>query len=72
MARTVAAAYRRWIRQYAGERALVVWYSVIPIESIVRQAERIRRGGGVRISIEEAQRKDHISALGKLSWLSSA
>jgi uncharacterized protein (DUF2252 family) len=65
--RSVAAAYRHWIRRYAAQRALMVWYSVIPIEAIIEQAERVRRGGGVRVSIEEAQRKDHIAALGKLS-----
>ena len=66
-ARAVGAAYRAWIRRYAGERALMVWYSVIPIEAIIEQAERVRRRGGVRISIEEAQRKDHLAALGRLS-----
>ncbi len=68
MARHVAASYRRWMREYAARRAIVVWYSVIPIEALIEQAERLRRGaGGLRISIEDAQRRDHLAALGKLS-----
>jgi uncharacterized protein (DUF2252 family) len=65
--RTVAATYRRWVRRYAGERALEVWYAHIPIETIVARAEEARRRAGLRISIEEAQRRDHLAALGKLS-----
>jgi uncharacterized protein (DUF2252 family) len=67
IARAAATAYRTWIRRYAGRRALQVWYSMIPIESIIEQAERIRLGHGIRISIEEARRRDHVAALGRLS-----
>jgi len=67
MARRAAASYRTWIRTYAGQRALLVWYSVIPIETILQQLGQVRRRGGMRLSIEEAQRRDHLAALGKLS-----
>ena len=67
MARRAAASYRTWMQKYATERALVVWYSVIPIEAILRRVELLRRLGGMRISIEEAQRRDHLAALGRLS-----
>ena len=67
MARSVGRAYRTWIRRYAGMRALLVWYSAIPIEQIIERVERARRNAGLRISIADAQRRDHMAALGKLS-----
>jgi uncharacterized protein (DUF2252 family) len=67
MARHVAHAYRGWIRRYAGRRALDVWYAHIPIEAIIERVEEARRRVGIRISIDEARRKDHLAALGKLS-----
>ncbi len=71
MARIVAWQYRKWMRRYAGMRALQVWYAAIPIESIIERVERARAavGGrpGIEISMEEARRKDHMAALGKLS-----
>ena len=71
MARIVSWQYRRWIRRYAGMRALQVWYAAIPIESIIERVERAREivGGppGLEISMVEARRKDHMAALGKLS-----
>jgi len=71
MGRVVAWKYRTWMRRYAGMRALQVWYAAIPIESILEHVERAREiaGGrsGLEISIEEARRKDHMAALGKLS-----
>ena len=71
MGRIVAWQYRRWIRRYAGMRALQVWYAAIPIESIIERVERARDvvGGrpGLEISMAEARRKDHMAALGKLS-----
>ena len=71
MARVVAWQYRRWMRRYAGMRALQVWYATIPIESIIERVEAARTiaGGaaGIRISMAEARRKDHMAALGKLS-----
>ncbi len=71
MGRIVAWQYRKWMRRYAGMRALQVWYAAIPIESIIERVERAREviGGrrGLEISMEEARRKDHMAALGKLS-----
>ncbi|MFL5722751.1 MAG: DUF2252 domain-containing protein [Chloroflexota bacterium] len=72
MARLASWQYRRWIRRYAGMRALQVWYAAIPIESIIDRVEAARalRGKGtaaIDISIEEARRKDHMAAFGKLS-----
>jgi uncharacterized protein (DUF2252 family) len=67
VARVAAASYRQWIRRYAGMRALQVWYSVIPIESILERVERARRRAIIDISIEAASRRDHLAALGKLS-----
>jgi uncharacterized protein (DUF2252 family) len=67
MARTVAWEYRRMIRAYAGMRALQVWYAAIPIETIIKRVERARDHGELAISIDEARRRDHIRALGKLS-----
>ncbi len=67
LARTVARTYRLWIRRYAGQRALLVWYAHIPIETIVQRIEQAGRRGGLEISIEDAQRRDHLAALGKLS-----
>ncbi len=73
MARTVAWSYRRWTRTYAGMRALQVWYAAIPIESIIERVERARERARARLSanlsidIDEARRRDHLRALGKLS-----
>jgi Uncharacterized protein conserved in bacteria (DUF2252) len=71
MARVVAWQYRRWMRRYAGMRALQVWYAAIPIESIIERVEAARTiaGGaaGIQISIDEARRRDHMAAFGKLS-----
>jgi uncharacterized protein (DUF2252 family) len=69
MARIVGWSYRKWMRRYAGMRALQVWYAAIPIESIIARVERARATErlGLAISIEEAKRKDHLAALGKLS-----
>jgi uncharacterized protein (DUF2252 family) len=71
MARVVSWRYRRWMRRYAGMRALQVWYAAIPIESIIERVEAARAlpGGvaGIEISMDEARRKDHMAALGKLS-----
>jgi uncharacterized protein (DUF2252 family) len=67
MARKAAYAYRRWMRAYAGMRALDVWYDHIPIEAIIERAEQARRRATLGISIDVAQRRDHMAALGKLS-----
>ena len=42
MARVVSWRYRRWMRRYAGMRALQVWYAAIPIESIIERVEAAR------------------------------
>lgn len=65
-ARRTASTYRRWIRQFAQMRALSVWYAAIPIESMLEQVARSPRSG-LRISVEDALRHDHLGALGKLS-----
>jgi len=67
MARTAAWEYRRWMRTYAGMRALQVWYAAIPIESIIERVERARDRVNLDIDIEEARRRDHMRALGKLT-----
>lgn len=69
MARTVSRFYRRWMRRYAGMRALLVWYAAIPFETILERVEATRVGkrAAMDVSIEAARRRDHISALGKLS-----
>ncbi len=67
MAWTAARSYRRWIRSYAGMKALDVWYAHIPITEIMRKVEDARRKTGLRISLQDAQRRDHMAALGKLS-----
>ena len=67
MARIVAWDYRRWMRTYAGMRALQVWYATIPIESIIERVERARDRAHLDITIDEARRRDHLRALGKLS-----
>jgi uncharacterized protein (DUF2252 family) len=67
MARHAARAYRSWIRRYAGMRALDVWYDHIPIETIIARVEQARSRAGLVISIDDAQRRDHMAALGKLS-----
>ena len=67
MARIAAMSYRAWIRRYAGQRALEVWYSHIPVQAIIDRVQATRERHGLRISIAEAQRRDHLAALGKLS-----
>ena len=67
MARLVAWEYRRWIRRYAGMRALMVWYAAIPIESILARVEQARDRADIAIDIEEARSRDHMRSLGKLS-----
>ena len=57
MARKAAYAYRRWMRTYAGMRALDVWYDHIPIEAIIERAEQARRRATRGISIDAAQRR---------------
>jgi uncharacterized protein (DUF2252 family) len=66
-ARAVASEYRRWIRIYAGMRALQVWYAAIPIEAILKRVERERLRTDILSDVDAARRRDHISALGKLS-----
>ncbi|HEY8169019.1 MAG TPA: DUF2252 domain-containing protein [Candidatus Limnocylindrales bacterium] len=70
VARHVGRVYRETIRRFAGMRALEVWYAVLDVERVIAEAEaarahRYRRA--IDISLEEARRRDHISALGKLS-----
>jgi uncharacterized protein (DUF2252 family) len=67
MARAAARAYRRWIRRYAGMRALDVWYAHIPIEEVLARVAQATRRAGLEISIDDAQRRDHMAALGKIS-----
>jgi uncharacterized protein (DUF2252 family) len=71
LARLTSWRYRRWMRRFAGMRALQVWYAAIPIESIIERVEAARAlpGGGttIEISLDEARRKDHMAAFGKLS-----
>jgi uncharacterized protein (DUF2252 family) len=67
MAWTAARTYRQWMRRYAGMRALDVWYAHIPITEIITRVEDARRKTGLRISLQDAQRRDHMAALGKLS-----
>jgi uncharacterized protein (DUF2252 family) len=67
MARIVGWEYRRWIRRYAGMRALQVWYAAIPIESIIKRVEEARLRQDLMSDIDTARRRDHLSALGKLS-----
>jgi uncharacterized protein (DUF2252 family) len=67
MARIVAWEYRRWMRTYAGMRALQVWYAAIPIESIIERVERARDRAYLSINVEEARGRDHMRALGKLT-----
>ncbi len=67
MARIVGWEYRRWIRQYAEMRALQVWYAAIPIESIIKRVEQARLRQDLMSDIDTARRRDHLSALGKLS-----
>jgi uncharacterized protein (DUF2252 family) len=71
MARFVGRTYREAIRRFAGMRALEVWYSVIDIEQLMARAAASsparRYRGAIEISLDEARRRDHISALGKLS-----
>jgi uncharacterized protein (DUF2252 family) len=69
MARIVARSYREWISTYAGMRALLVWYAAIPVDEIIAHIEEARAGAASRLRsvVEEATRRDHLSALGKLS-----
>jgi uncharacterized protein (DUF2252 family) len=71
IARAAGREYRHWIRTYASMRALQVWYAAIPIEHILERVEQARTAAagqlGLDFSIEDAQRKDHLAALGKLS-----
>jgi uncharacterized protein (DUF2252 family) len=67
IAHTAARTYRWWIRRYAGQRALEVWYAHIPIEMILARVEEARARRNLKISIAGAQRRDHLAALGKLS-----
>ena len=67
MARAAASAYRRWMRTYAGMRALDVWYDHIPIEAVLERVRRARIRAALEVSIGDAQRRDHMAALGKLS-----
>jgi uncharacterized protein (DUF2252 family) len=67
LARTVSRTYRAWIRQYASQRALETWYAHIPIEAIMARVEQARDRAYLRNTIEEARRRDHLAALGKLS-----
>jgi uncharacterized protein (DUF2252 family) len=69
MARAVGREYRQWIRTYAGMRALAVWYAAIPIEAVLERIELDRRRDAIALAsiIENARRRDHLSALGKLS-----
>ena len=67
MGRVVGAEYRRWIRTYAGMRALEVWYASIPIEDILEQVERQRLRTDILSDVDKARQRDHLSALGKLS-----
>ena len=71
IARAVGREYRHWIRTYASMRALQVWYAAIPIEHILERVEQARAAGETRVGLDfsmaEAQRKDHLAALGKLS-----
>ena len=67
IARMVGWEYRRWIRRYAGMRALQVWYAAIPIETILERVERARLRQDILTDVETARRRDHLSALGKLS-----
>jgi uncharacterized protein (DUF2252 family) len=71
MATFVGRAYREAIRRFAGMRALEVWYASIDVEKLIAAAAatRVQRRyrGAITISLDEARRRDHIAALGKLS-----
>jgi uncharacterized protein (DUF2252 family) len=67
IARAAGTEYRHWIRRYAGMRALEVWYAAIPIEAIFKRVEQARLRQDILSDIDSARRRDHISALGKLS-----
>ncbi len=76
MATFVGRMYRQSIRRYAGMRALEVWYSSIDVEQLIARAAANpparRYRDAIRIPLDEARRRDHISALGKLSVLDPA
>ncbi len=72
MAGIVGREYRRWIRTFAGMRALQVWYASIPIESIIKRVEQARLRQNLLSDVESARRRDHLSALGKLSVVNPA
>lgn len=67
IARAAGRQYRRWMRVYARMRALQVWYAAIPIEHILERVEEARVRRGLLSDIDSARRRDHLSALGKLS-----
>jgi hypothetical protein len=73
MATFVGRMYRQSIRRYAGMRALEVWYSSIDVEQLIARAAANpparRYRDAIQIPLDEARRRDHISALGKLSVL---
>ena len=52
LAGIVAREYRRWIRTFAGMRALQVWYAAIPIESIIERVECVCVSVGCFFCIE--------------------
>jgi len=67
----VGRTYRETIRRFAGMRALEVWYASLDVEKLIAEAEaariRSRYRGAIDISLDDARRRDHIAALGKLS-----
>ena len=72
MARFVGRTYRQTVRRYASMRALEVWYSSIDVEQLIARAAANpaigrRYRGAIEIPLDEARRRDHLSALGKLS-----
>ncbi len=67
MARRAVAAYRTWIRRYATSKALDVWYAHIPVEELLARIERPRFKTRLRVSLDDARRRDNMAALGKLS-----
>ena len=77
MAHFVGRTYRTTIRRFAGMRALEVWYASIDVEHLIATAAANRAigrryRGAIQIPLDEARRRDHISALGKLSVLDPA
>jgi uncharacterized protein (DUF2252 family) len=66
-ARRAASSYRTSIRSFAGRKALEVWYEHIPVEAILKRVEAGRARRELRISLADAQRRDNMAALGKIS-----